>query len=548
MAFARSHSINLEPNSAEFQRVRRSLLGSLHESTSVTINFSTSTAVSFGSFVLQDQHEEIPIFASRWRRKMVCLGPEMKWLPAIRIAIVSLVTGLLLTGCVRYKARPLSAPVIESQYRARSIDSDAIQKFVRTAGWSQWPPAILDLNALTLIAAYYSPDLDISRAQITIAEAAVRSASPRANPSLGADGGYSAQPEAHPIYSVAPGFTIETAGKRGDRILIAEKDAEVARLDFAEAQWFLWSRVRTALMDYILAERKLNLLQREAELRTEASELLEKRLSVGAAAQPEVDVYRVESLRAKALLDTAKGDAAQKLVALATAMGIPPEALANKDIEYRNLDAPPTNVSLTLHTIQKAGLLHRIDVRRTLVEYAAAEAALKLEIARQYPDIQLTPTYGFEEGFARYVFSSALSTLPVFNRYKGPIYSAEARRRQVEARFRALQAQAIGEMGSALNLYRSALQAWQTQSDQLAKVELEREEAARRALQAGQGDRLSLVLAEIETNTVALGQLNALVQVQTSLGLLEDSVQQPLESAVRTFSAPESPPRREVVH
>jgi cobalt-zinc-cadmium efflux system outer membrane protein len=500
------------------------------------------------NFVLQDQHEEILIFASRWRRKVPCIVREMKRCPAIQWVVLSFATGLLLTGCVRYKARPLSAPVIESQYRARSIDSDAIQKFVRTAGWSQWPPAILDLNALTLIAAYYSPELDVSRSEVTIADAAVRSARPRPNPSLGADGGYSAQPEAHPIYSVAPGFTIETAGKRGDRILLAEKNAEIARLTFAEAQWLLWSRVRAALMDYMLAERKLNLLQRESELRTDALGLLEKRLSVGAAAQPEVNVYRVELLRATARLDTARGDAAQKRVALATALGVAPEALANKGIEYRNLDTPPANVSLTIHDIQKAGLLHRIDVRRMLVEYSAAEAALKLEIARQYPDIQLTPTYGFEEGFARYVFSSALNTLPIFSRYRGPIYSTEARRSQVEARFRALQAQVIGEMGRALALYRSSLQAWQTQSDQLVKIEREREDAARRALQAGQGDRLSLVLAEIETNTVALGQLNALVQVQTSLGVLEDSVQQPLEAGVRMFSAPEGNPRHEVVH
>ncbi|HEY1215118.1 MAG TPA: TolC family protein [Bryobacteraceae bacterium] len=479
---------------------------------------------------------------------MACIAPDVKPYPAIQIAILSFAAGLLLTGCVRYKALPLSAPVIESQYRARRIDSDSIQRFVRTAGWSQWPPAILDLNALTLIAAYYSPELDVSRTQIRMADAAVLSARPRPNPSLGADGGYSAQPEAHPIYSVAPGFTIETAGKRGDRILLAEKNAEAARLTFAEAQWLLWSRVRTGLTDYILAQRKLHLLQQESTLRTEASELLEKRLSVGAAAQPEVDVYRVELLRAKAALDTAKGDVGQKRVALATALGIPPEALANKGIEYRNLDAPPANVSLTIHAIQKAGLLHRIDVRRMLVEYAAAEASLKLEIARQYPDIQLTPTYGFEEGFARYVFSSAVNTLPIFNRYRGPIYSAEGKRRQVEARFRALQAQVIGEMGRALTLYRSSLQAWQTQSNQLAKIEREREDAARRALQAGQGDRLSLVLAEIETNAVASGQLNALVQVQTSLGALEDSVQQPLETGVRMFSAPESNPRHEVVH
>lgn len=473
---------------------------------------------------------------------------DVKLLPAFEIAALSLAMGLLLTGCIKYRAHPLSAPVMEDQYRARSLDSEALQKFARPAGYKQWPPAVLDLNALALIADYYSPDLDLSRSQIEIADAAVTTASARINPSLGADGGYSAQPGAHPIYGISPGFTIETAGKRGYRILQAEKDADAARLSFAEAQWFLWSRVRLALIDYLFAKRRLSLLTRESDLHSEITEMLEKRLSVGEASQPEVDLYRVNLLRAEAALETARGDAAQKRVALATIMGIPPQALRSRDIEYQALYKPPAEISLSLHRVQKAGLLHRIDVRRTLVEYAAADAALKLEIARQYPDIQLTPSYGFEEGFARYTFSSLASTLPVFNHNQGFIHAAEARRQQVEVRFRALQSQVIGEMDRALTLYQSALKEWRQESERVSTLQIQREQAARRALEVGQGDRLSLALAQLETNTAALAQLDALVRVQTDLGLLENSVQQPLEAGISIPQVPEVSPRHEVTH
>lgn len=470
----------------------------------------------------------------------------MRLRPALPIAIVSLAAGLVLTGCIKYKARPLNAAVVEHQYRARSIDSAAVQKFVQSLGWKRWPPAILDLNALTALASYYNPDLDIARTQIAIADAGVRTANVRINPSLNADGGYYGQPGAHPLYGVSPGFTIETAGKRGYRTLQAEKNADAARMSFAEAQWLLWSKVRLALLDYVLSERRLNLLQREADLRTQLNEMLEKRLQVGAVSQPNIDVYRVELLRAEAAAETARGDVAQKRVTLATAVGIPPEALVNRTIQYKNLDAPPAEISLSLRKVRKAGLIHRIDVRRTLVDYAAADAALKLEIARQYPDIQLAPGYGFQEGFVSYTFSSVVNSLPVFNRNKGPIAAAEARRQQVEARFRALQSQAIGEMAKALALYHSAFTAWQTESTRLKQIEQDREQAARRALQAGQGDRFTLVLAQIETNTAALGQLNGLTQVQTSLGALEDSVQQPLEAGMGVPEVPEVNPRHEV--
>src|SRR5262249_956981 len=55
-----------------------------------------------------------------------------------------------------------------------------------------------------------------------------------------------------------------------------------------------------------------------------------------------------------------------------------------------------------------------------LAEYAAADAALRLEVAKQYPDVQLTPGYVFEEGFARYTLNTALQPLALSRRTSGP--------------------------------------------------------------------------------------------------------------------------------
>ena len=43
-------------------------------------------------------------------------------------------------------------------------------------------------------------------------------------------------------------------------------------------------------------------------------------------------------------------------------------------------------------------LTHRADVLAALAEYAAAEALLRSEIAKQYPDIHLNPGYSFDTG------------------------------------------------------------------------------------------------------------------------------------------------------
>lgn len=492
-------------------------------------------------------NEEIVSLASCCRRKPGHTMADVKWVLVFKVLALSLAMALC-TGCLQYRARPMSAPVVESQYRARTVDNAALRKFAQSAGWKQWPPSILDLNALALIADYYSPDLDVARSQIAIADAAVVTARARINPSLSAGGGYNSLPEAPAIYDIVPSFTIETAGKRGYRTLQAENDADAVRLSFAQARWLLWSNLRSALIGYLAAKRRLDLLTRQSNLRNEIVEMLNKRLSVGAASQPEVDLYRVNLLQSEAAREIARGEAAQRRVALATAVGLPPQALGNEDVEYRALDQPPPDISLSLHNVERAGLLHRIDVRRMLVEYAAAEAGLRLEIARQYPDIQIAPDYGFEEAAARYTFSGIAAALPIFNHNQGLIHAAEARREQVEARFRALQSQAIGEMNSALALYQSALHEWRQESERVSTLQIQREQSARRALAAGQGDRLSLALAQLETNTAALAQLDALVRVQTDLGLLENSVQQPLEAGVLLPKIPEQNPRHEVIH
>ena len=74
----------------------------------------------------------------------------------------------------------------------------------------------------------------------------------------------------------------------------------------------------------------------------------------------------------------------------------------------------PAPDSLALNRVERAGLLHRADVRRTLAEYEAADARYRLELANQYPNITLTPSYTFQEGFPAYVLGAAVECCPCF--------------------------------------------------------------------------------------------------------------------------------------
>jgi outer membrane protein TolC len=453
---------------------------------------------------------------------------------------------LALTGCVKYRPRALNPPALETEYRARSLTAPALVDFLRQNGqqWAALPPQSLDLRTLALVAYFYNPDLAVARSRLAAAEAGIAVAGLRPTVSLGIDAGYNANPESHPLYGVLPSFTIETAGKRGLRILQAQKLKEGARAGLAESGWLVRSRVRTSLFNYLAAERRRTLLETEVAVRSEIVGIFDKRVSVGESPRPELDIYRVDLLNVRSALDTALGEASQTRMALASAVGLSGEALAGIVFRAPELDAPILPEALPVRAVQKAGVLHRADIRRALADYGASDAILRLEVARQYPDIQLTPGFNFEEGFARYVISTALQPLPGMRRNKALIAQAEAEREHVSTQFEALQAQAIGEMDRAVEQYRAAYLAWQTAGARLVEIQTQRETAARRALEAGEGDRLGLAIVRLESITATRAQLDALMRLATALAAVEDSMQQPLEAALQIGDAPAMAPQR----
>jgi cobalt-zinc-cadmium efflux system outer membrane protein len=465
----------------------------------------------------------------------------------MRARVSCLLAASMLSSCAKYHARPLQAKNLEREYHARSLDDPTLHKYVESnigATQMAWPPQSLDLKTLTLVGYYYSASLDVARAQLSAAEAGIQAARARINPGLVASGGYDRNPESHFDRSIGPMFTLETAGKRGYRILRAEAEAESARNGLAEASWQLRSGVRAAFVNHLLAIARLELLEREAEVRREIVEMFDRRVAVGEAARPELDIYRVDLITVNAALRRARGDVSQTRASLASAVGVPSEVLSAVTWTAPGFESPAQPEAVPINAVERAGVLHRADLRRSLSDFAAADVSLRLELARQYPDVVLSPAYDFEEAFARYVLSATLEPLALFHRNQGPIAVAVAQREEAAAKFEALQARAIGEMETALIRYRAAFEQWQEAGDQLTTVQRDREEAARRALAVGEGDRLAVATARLETVTAARTRLDALAEVQTAMGALEDAMQQPLEDALTVPDVPRVSPRK----
>jgi outer membrane protein TolC len=195
-------------------------------------------------------------------------------------------------------------------------------------------------------------------------------------------------------------------------------------------------------------------------------------------------------------------------------------------VQNMKLAESPATSTASVTDIQTAALLNRLDIRIALERYAVAESKLKLEIAKQYPDITISPGYAYE--FGDKIWSLGISgLLSMLNKNKGAIAEATQFREVEAAQFEALQAKVINDASVANEQY---LQAQAYVQSQLAIRDQQLSNAARvqRRFTAGDADRLELVLSKLE-NLVAEKTL-VLAQAQQAMALtaLEDTLQESL--------------------
>lgn len=452
--------------------------------------------------------------------------------------------GALLGGCVHYTGRPIVPAQTAADFDRRSLADPGLADFLRANHLS--PPGSgrgWNLDELTFAAFYYQPALAEARARLEAIRAAEKTARQRPNPTLTAAPAYdNGIPDNPTPWSLAPlslDFPIETAGKRRDRMEEARAQSDAERWNLVAAIWQVRSDVRSALLGLYLARERRSLLADEAQAQERVVRLLQGQLNAGNVSGYDLTQARIGLATTRLALQDGLVQYENSLTQLAGAVGLPRSALEGVPLAPLGDQAlPPLPRQASL---RQDALLNRADVRAALAQYSAAQAALKLEVANQYPDLDLGPGYQYNSGSAGdNMWQLSLSLpLPIFNHNQGPLAEAEARRKEAGAHFLSVQAQAIGQIDGALAGYRVALEEAATAAG-LAS-DLDRRRQSMRALaQAGEADPLDLANAEVEYDSAALARLASIQQAREALGQLEDAVQDPAAlspAAVRAAAA-----------
>jgi cobalt-zinc-cadmium efflux system outer membrane protein len=415
---------------------------------------------------------------------------------------------LLLAACVPYRPQPVSV-----EENARALTSPR-------------PVTLSSREDVLRAAVELHPDLAVARADLAAAQAAVRQAAERPNPVVSAGlERVSGSADVSPwVTSLSLDLPFETVSKRGARVRQAAAMTAEAAANVDQAIWNVRSRAGRAWTEVARGVALTALRQREAELREEVVAIYAKRLQAGEAASPDVARARAEARTASAAALAEAGRLAAARDALAAAIGIPRGALPDQ----LDVSAVPPAVSID-ERLQQLALTARPDVLAALAHYQAADAALRLEVKNQYPDVHLAPGLGWDQGAFRWTLGAS-AELPLFNRHEGAIARAEAERTRAGAQLLAVQAQVLAALDAAGTRERTA----RSRLDAASRVTESRAAllaSARRAFDAGEIDGLELRLAELETAAADADREEARFDLAAAFVELEAAIEQPLGGA-----------------
>lgn len=448
----------------------------------------------------------------------------------LRYFLVIIVVGLL-AGCARFHPQPILPAQTAADLENRSLDSPALKLFLEGAlhhELTNWPAVSWDLEMLTLAAFYYHPSLEVARAQWAVARGGETTAGQRPNPTLNVTPGYNSTTFL-PSPWLPLGFfdiPIEMAGKRGHRRAQAAQMSAAARLNLVTVAWQVRSTLRASLLDLATAGQREALLQTQIALQQQVVQRLDQQAQAGAIASSEAATFRIALARAWLDLADAQRLRVEARARVAEALGIPLRAVAGLKVPVYPDLSPKLAAELTSSEVRRAALQSRPDILAALAEYAASQAALQLEIAKQYPDVHLQPGYQFDQGDSKWSLGLTVE-LPVLHQNQGPIAEAKARRQEAAARFNALQARVMAEIDRAV----AVLQVSETNSAALRSLASElakRSESVAAQVRAGATDQLDLLNARLESAVAELLRLDGQTKLQQAVGALEDAVQRPL--------------------
>jgi outer membrane protein TolC len=444
----------------------------------------------------------------------------------------------LAAGCAHYQAAPLDPAASAAEFAARRISDVKLSPDLANLmpeAERAWPPTTWDRAQLLAVAWTRNPALEVARAQVRAASAHEITAAERPNPDLTLQSEY-ARNDAYPwLYGIEAGWLLRSSKQRRLERGIAGIETANRQLELMDQAWAVRSALAASLCEWESARRRLDLTVRLATAQDQLVTLEKQR--VGAGEDAPVELLATEQARIQIEQQSAalRQAVASAQADTAKALGLPPEALDGVALAWPEWGDPPPVSGDAERRAREQALLSRADLGVAIGEYSAADSKLKLEIQRQYPELELGPGFYWDHGIAKFPFDVGF-TVPM-NGNKGEIAEARAGRELAGRRMLALQADIYGQIAAAEraeSIARSSAEAAVRQVE-TANQQRDRASLGLRLGAIGSDEQLAVEIVALHAE-LELTDIRA--RLQSSRNALEDALRAPLSGPELALAKP----------
>lgn len=261
------------------------------------------------------------------------------------------------------------------------------------ASWALGQTSGAVVSVDQLIQQSFAQNREIQAVQQRLAEARgqLRQAGNRPAPTLESNAG-SGRPMGtigEEEYSIGYFQPIETSGKRPKRLLVAEKEVELAEAELAERKRQLSYEIKARYIDAVASRRKVEAIDGIVGVNREAYRLVDARVQRDDAAPLDRQLMLVEMNRTEAQRAMTAGQAKSAEVELRRAAALP----MNETLKLSTVAEGPPVPPVTVEELRRRSLERRPDLRvaRTLAAQSTAE--LDLVQAQGRPDVTVSAQY-----------------------------------------------------------------------------------------------------------------------------------------------------------
>jgi cobalt-zinc-cadmium efflux system outer membrane protein len=263
---------------------------------------------------------------------------------------------------------------------------------------------------------------------------------------------------------VALAQPLEWPGRIGLRKAIANRDVELAELGLARFRVALAGRVRSLAYGLFAAQQKAEAAHEVAARFQALREVLVQRDPAGLTPLLETRIIEATEVSMQHKAAEAAITAQSALLELNQLRGVPPNV--HLSIKLSTLTFAPTE---TIEELWARGRTNNFELRVRIVELSQQGFRVDLAKNERFPAVSVGPTFSEERAMdrERVVGVAVTVPLPIWNRNKGNIEAATARKMQAEVSLAVAHREMERRVAEAVTAYQAKLaemQKWRPDS------------------------------------------------------------------------------------